>query len=237
MQTNLLYQPVSTMAQIHLQPGEQLEVEPGAMIGMSTNIQMTTGMANNSQSKGGGLLGKIASAASKMLTGESFFQNTFTAQGGPGELLLSHTLPGDMCWIELPQAGIKVQSTAYIANTVGTGVNAEMGGAKTFFGGEGLFVLNCMPGGPGSSVLLGAFGGIQEMQCDGNLIIDNGHLVAWDNTLTFNVQKAAGGFIASFLSGEGMVCKFTGQGRIWIQTRNPSDYGMTVGGLLPPRSN
>jgi uncharacterized protein (AIM24 family) len=72
MQCNLLYQPVSTMAQIRLEPGEQFLVEPGAMVGMSTNLQMTTGLANSGAS-GGGLLGKIASAAGRMLTGESFF--------------------------------------------------------------------------------------------------------------------------------------------------------------------
>jgi uncharacterized protein (AIM24 family) len=84
---------------------------------------------------------------------------------------------------------------------------------------------------------MGAFGGIQEMQCDGSLVVDTGHLVAWDANLTFNVTKAASGWVSSFLSGEGLVCSFQGQGRIWMQTRHPTEYGQTVGRMLPPRSS
>ena len=86
-------------------------------------------------------------------------------------------------------------------------------------------------------MLVGAFGGIQEMPVNGQLVIDNGHLVAWDGHLDFNLAKASSGWIGSFLSGEGMVCQFNGQGRVWIQTRNPNDYGVTMGRLLPPRTN
>jgi uncharacterized protein (AIM24 family) len=71
--------------------------------------------------------------------------------------------------------------------------------------------------------------------CDGNLVIDTGHLVAWDATLTYSVGKSGSGWIASYLSGEGLVCHFQGQGRIWIQTRNPTAYGQDVASLLPPR--
>ena len=237
MQTNLLYQPVSTMAQVILEPHERLIVEPGAMIGMSTNIDMQTGLAGNNDSQGG-IFGAIVGAATRMLSGESFFQNTYTAQGpAQGELLLAHTLPGDMAWITPSQAGVMMQSSAYIANTPGMGVRADVGGFNTFFGGEGIFVLNATPTAPGQSVLVGAFGGIQELPCDGELMIDTGHLVAWDSSLTFNVTKAGGGWIQSFLSGEGLVCSFRGQGRIWIQTRHPTEFGTLVGGMLPPRTN
>lgn len=234
MNCELMYRPVSTIAQMSLDAGEQLLVEPGAMVGMSTNMHMETGIP--SSSGGGGLLGKLAGAASRMLTGESFFQNTYTAQQGPGELLLTHKLPGDMCWIDVPQAGLKVQSTAYIACTTGVKMQAEMK-ARAFFSGEGLFVINATAMSADQKILLGAFGGIQEMQVDGNMLIDNGHLVAWEGNLTFNLTKASGGWISTFLSQEGMVCSFSGQGRVWIQTRNPSGYGMTVGGMLPPRTN
>ena len=236
MQCELLYRPVSTLAQMRFEPGEQLLVEPGAMVGMTTNMHMDTGMPSSSGG-GGGLLGKLAGAASRMLTGESFFQNTYTSQQAAGEMLLAHKLPGDMAWIEVPQNGLKVQSTAYIACTMGVQTQAEMGGYKTFFSGEGLFVLNATAAQPGQHILLGAFGGIQEMNVDGGLMIDNGHLVAWEGSLAFNLTKASGGWISSFLSQEGMVCSFQGQGRVWIQTRNPNGYGMTVGGLLPPRTN
>ena len=141
MQCELLYQPVSTMAQIRLNAGEQFLVEPGAMIGMSANMDMKTGLAASNQG-GGGILGKLATAAGRLLTGESFFQNTYTAQNGPGELLLAHTLPGDMVMMEVGQQGLKLQSTAFVASTTGVNIQAEFGGAKTFFASEGLFLIS-----------------------------------------------------------------------------------------------
>lgn len=235
MQCQLLYQPVSTMAQLRFEPGEQFHVEPGAMVGMTPNMHMQTGLA--SSPAGGGLLGKIASAAGRLLTGESFFQNTYTAQGGPGELLLAHTLPGDMVMVEVPQQGLKLQSTAFVASSTGVNLQAEFGGAKTFFGGEGLFLISATANQPGQQLLIGAFGGIQEIQCNGTMSIDTGHLVAWDASLNFTNQRAASGWVTSFLSGEGIVCKFHGQGRIWMQTRNPKEFGSKIGRMLPPRTN
>ena len=76
----------------------------------------------------------------------------------------------------------------------------------------------------------------EELVCDGTLIIDTGHLVAWDATLGYTIGKSASsGWLMSFLSGEGLVCRFRGQGRIWIQSRSPSAYGRKLGSLLPPR--
>lgn len=235
MQCELLYRPVSTMAEVNLAPGEQFLAEPGAMIGMSSNLHMQTGLAGSSS--GGGFLDKIASAAGRLLTGESFFQNTYTAQGGPGQLLLAHSLPGDMALIDIQPHGLKIVSTAFVGSTTGVQTQAEFGGARTFFGGESLFLLSANASAAGQQILLGAFGGIQELVCDGTLVIDTGHLVAWDGSLTFDVTKAAGGWIASYLSGEGLVCRFRGQGRIWMQTRNPTAFGTKLGRMLPPRTN
>ena len=88
-------------------------------------------------------------------------------------------------------------------------------------------------------VALGAFGALECVEVDGELTIDTGHLVAWADTpeLQYRVGKASSGWIASFLSGEGLVCKFSGKGKVWVQTRNPSEYGTLIGRMLPPRKN
>jgi len=83
--------------------------------------------------------------------------------------------------------------------------------------------------------LIGGFGGIEEVLCDGSMVIDTGHLVAWDAELEYSIGKSGSGWIASWLSGEGLVCHFRGRGRIWIQSRNPAAYGGRVGALLPAR--
>jgi uncharacterized protein (TIGR00266 family) len=221
MQIDIAYRPAHSLARISLQPGEPLVAEAGAMVGMSTNVQM--------QTQAGGMM----SGLKRMFGGESFFRNTFTPQGGPGEVLLAHALCGDMAILEMTQYGYFIQSGAFIASSAGVNVETSSGGLRGFFSGAGVFVLKATAQAPGQ-VLVGGFGGIQELVCDGNMVIDTGHLVAWDATLQYSVTKSGAGWIASFLSGEGLVCHFQGQGRIWIQTRNPIEYGRTVGAMLPP---
>lgn len=222
MQIDIQYRPAHSLAKVSLQPNESVIAESGAMVGMSTNVQM--------QTQAGGMM----SGLKRMFGGESFFRNTFTAANGPGEVLLAHSLCGDMILLDMTPQGYFIQSSSYIASTPNVNIETKVGGFKSFFAGEGVFVLQASCQGPGQ-VLVGAFGGIQELACDGNMVIDTGHLVAWDSTLTYTVGKSGSGWIASFLSGEGLVCHFQGQGRIWIQTRNPPAYGAEIGKLLPPR--
>ncbi len=222
MQIDVAYRPAHALAKVTLAPNEQVVAESGAMVGMSTNVNMET------QSGG------VMSGLKRMFGGESFFRNTFTAQGGPGEVLLAHSLPGDIVTLDMTQPGYFIQSSSFIASTANVQLDTKVGGFKSFFAGEGVFVLKATATEPGQ-VVVGAFGGIQELACDGNLVIDTGHLVAWDATLDYKVGKSASGWIASFLSGEGLVCHFQGQGRIWIQSRNPSEYGGLIGPKLPPR--
>lgn len=221
MNIEIGYRPAHALAQVNLENGESVIAEAGAMVGMSSNINMET--------QSGGMM----SGLKRMFGGESFFRNTFTAQGAAGEVLLAHAVCGDMQILEMTQYGYFLQSGAFIACTPAVNIETSRGGFKGFFSGAGAFVLQATAQAEGQ-VLVGAFGGIQELQCDGNLVIDTGHLVAWDATLQYKVGKSGAGWIASYLSGEGLVCHFEGQGRIWIQTRNPVEYGMTVGSMLPP---
>ncbi|MBN1611826.1 MAG: TIGR00266 family protein [Polyangiaceae bacterium] len=222
MQFEILYRPAHSLARVQLQPGEAVVAESGAMVGMSTNVQMQT------------QAGSVMSGLKRLFGSESFFRNTFSVQQGAGEVLLAHALCGDMAVLDMTPQGYYVQSSSFIASSANVELDTRLGGFKTFFAGEGLFVLHAISPGPGQ-LLVGAFGGIQELVCDGNLVIDTGHLVAWDTSLQYSVGKSASGWVGSWLSGEGLVCHFTGQGRIWIQSRNPAEYGGIMGRLLPPR--
>jgi uncharacterized protein (TIGR00266 family) len=222
MQINVLHRPAQALAQVWLQPGEAIVAESGALVGMTPNVQM--------QTQSGGVM----SGLKRMFGGESFFRNTFTAQQGNGEVLLAHALPGDMAVLEMTPEGYFLQSSAFIASSPGVNIDTKLGGFRGFFSGAGVFVLKATTQSPGQ-LLVGGFGGLQELVCDGNLVIDTGHLVAWDATLQYQVGKSGAGWIASFLSGEGLVCHFQGRGRIWVQTRNPVEYGRAVGSQLPPR--
>jgi uncharacterized protein (TIGR00266 family) len=221
-QIDIGYRPAHSMARVMLAPGESIVAESGAMVGMSTNVHM--------QTQAGGLMGGLK----RLFGGESFFRNTFTAQGGPGEVLLAHALCGDMVSLPMTPQGYFIQSSAYIASSPDVQVETQSGGFRGFFSGAGIFILKATSQQPGQ-VVVGAFGGLQELACNGDMVIDTGHLVAWDTTLQYSVGKSGSGWIASYLSGEGLVCHFQGQGRIWIQTRNASEYGQAMGAMLPPR--
>jgi uncharacterized protein (TIGR00266 family) len=221
MQIDIGYRPGQSLAKCSLAPGESLIAEAGAMVGQSTNVQM--------QTQAGGVM----SGLKRMFGGESFFRNTFTAQGGPGEVLLAQSLCGDMVTLEMNPNGYFIQSGAFVACSPHVSLDTKVGGLKGFFSGAGMFVLKATSQQPGQ-VLVGGFGGLQELACQDNIVIDTGHLVAWDATLTYSIGKSGAGWIASYLSGEGLVCHFKGQGRIWIQTRNPVEYGKSVGKMLPP---
>lgn len=237
MDFDILYRPVNSLAQCRLEAGEEIVVEPSAMVGMSTNVEMETGMGGGQHDEGGDLLSKVTGAASRMLTGESFFQNTFRANRGPGEVLLAHKLTGDIALIEVPESGLMVQSESYIASHPAIELDTQVGGFQSMFAGEGLFLIDVQTHEPGAPVVLGAFGGIEPMEVDGSLVIDSGHLVAWEGHLDYTNEKASGGWIDSMLSGEGLVCHFQGQGTVWMQTRDPVGFGEAIGRKLPPKSD
>lgn len=109
-------------------------------------------------------------------------------------------------------------------------VDTKFGGAKTFFGGEGLFVLEVTGTG---LLLVSSFGAIHRkpLRPGEMYVVDTGHLVAWEGHMQYNVRKAAkSGFFRSFLSGEGLVAEFSGPGEILIQTRNLAAFA----GMLKP---
>ncbi|HKO42762.1 MAG TPA: TIGR00266 family protein [Pyrinomonadaceae bacterium] len=214
----VLHQPSFSLAAIHLQAEQSIQAEAGAMVSMSANVELQSQMK-------GGLFGAIKRAAG----GESAFISTFTARGGPGEVTFAPGAPGDIAAIELSNQSFFVQSSSYLAGDAGLTVDTKWGGAKSFFGGEGLFVMLVQ----GSGLLLcSSFGAIhrKRLQPGERYVVDTGHLVAWEGTTQYTLRKAAAGFFRSMMSGEGIVAEFVGPGELLIQTRNLA----ALAGLLRP---
>ncbi len=225
MQVELACRPAQAIAVVQLQPGESLVAEAGALVAMSTAISLET-------STGGGILKGLK----RMFGGETFFRNTFRATDRAGEVRLAPALCGDMLHLDVsPGEDWLVQSGAFVASGSEVELDTKLDGFRGFFSGAGIFVLKAHGRGP---LVLGAFGAIVPVDVDGTFIVDTGHLVAWSPDLQFRVTKASEqGWIASFLSGEGLIAEFSGKGRLWFQTRNPTDYGSLIGSMLPPRAS
>jgi uncharacterized protein (TIGR00266 family) len=212
------YQGAFALAVINLQPEQAIAAEAGAMVSMSANVDL------HSEMKGG-----IFGALKRAVGGESAFVSTFTARGGAGEVTFAPGAPGDVAGIEMQNQIFMVQSSSYLAGDTSLVVDTKLGGAKSFFGGEGLFVLQVSGAG---LLLVSSFGAIHRktLRPGERYVVDTGHLVAWEGHMQYNLRKAASGFFRSFLSGEGMVAEFTGPGEILIQTRNLAAFA----GLLKP---
>lgn len=221
----ILHQPSFSLAVLQLQPEAAIQAEAGAMVSMSANIELQSQMK-------GGLMG----AFKRAVGGESAFVSTFTARGGPGEVTLAPPAPGDVAALEMNNQTFFVQSSSYLAGDVGLVIDTKWGGAKSFFGGEGLFVLQVS----GSGLLLvSSFGAIhrKRLQPGERYVIDTGHLVAWEGHMQYSLRKAAqSGWFRSMLSGEGIVSEFSGPGEILIQTRNLMAFAGILKPLFPSQS-
>lgn len=211
MHYEILEKPDFSLVKVVFQAaGEQMLVESAAMVARDSAMEMKTAMQ-------GGLLG---AAKRKLLGGESIFQNTFTATAAEQQLWLAPGPEGDVEVLELsPQMPVMLSSGAFLASGTGVKLDTKWGGAKGFFSGAGLFLLKAEGEGP---LFFCAYGGIHAVDVGpAGYICDTSHIVGFTAGLSYDVQKL-GGLKSLFFSGEGLVCRFQGQGRLWISTRNPS---------------
>jgi uncharacterized protein (TIGR00266 family) len=115
------------------------------------------------------------------------------------------------------------------------GVNVEskwQGLVKGFFSGESLFLARCSGQG---DLWFNTYGAMMEIEVDGNYVVDTGHIVAFTEGLQYSVGRI-GGYKSLFFSGEGLVCKFSGKGRLWLQTRQLGAFASWVQPFRPVKS-
>ena len=147
---------------------------------------------------------------------------------------LAPTLQGEIAVIDCDGASQWVcAGGSYLGSTDGLDIDTQFQGLKGIFSGESLFFLNIDGRG---QLVVNAFGHISEVEVDGALTVDTGHVVAFQSSLDYTVGKAAGSWLQSFLTGEGLALKFTGRGKIYVQSHNPDEFGKSLGPLLPERN-
>ena len=224
MKVEVLYSPSYSLGVVHMAPDEAIQAESGAMVSMSQSVQMET------QAKGGLLKGLKRVA----LGGESFFINTFKATGAEGHVTLAPHAPGDIRH-HVMSGNLLLQSGSYIASSPSVTVDTKWGGAKGFFSGEGLFMLHCSGSG---DLLMSSYGAIHEVQLQPGEVytVDTSHIVAFAEGVNYEVVKV-GSWRQSLTSGEGLVCKLTGPGTIYLQTRSPQAFADWIYPMLPQPSS
>ena len=204
MQYEIIAQPSYSLVEVTLEPNEELISDSGAMAWMDTNI------ATQTTTRGGVLQG----LKRKLLAGESFFQNTYRAEGGPGKIALAPGAAGDIVALDM-DGDLLLERGAYLGGEPGVQVDSKWGGLKGFFN-EGLFILRCHGKG---TMFFGAYGDIQTVDLkDEEYVVDNGFAVAWEPQLEYRVTRARK--IRSFLFSDQLLLRFKGTGRIWVQSRS-----------------
>ena len=224
MKSEILYPGAFPMVRVELTAGETIKAESGAMVASSPTIDVESKME-------GGFLGALSR---KFLTGEKFFFQTLRATRGPGEVLLAPTVPGEIVTMELDGVNeYMVQKDGFLAGAETIKLESQMQSlSRGLLGGEGFFILKISGKG---ALLLNSFGAIHkvDLKPDQEYIVDNSHLVAWSGTTSYSIERAASGWVASFTSGEGFVCRFRGPGVVYIQSRNPGSFGAWVRQFIP----
>ncbi|KAL9631736.1 MAG: hypothetical protein Q9164_005727 [Protoblastenia rupestris] len=200
----------NTILTLQLAMGCPLQSKPGVMIAMSPTIT---------------LKGAVKFSVKKLITGGEMATSTYT---GPGEVLFAPAYIGDITTIRFTGSEQwNVGKDAFMAAT--QGVVKEMknqGFSKAMFSGEGLFVYKIS----GTGILwVSSFGAIirKDLVEGEKYNIDNGHLVAWNCKYVME-RVASGGIISGISSGEGLVCKFTGPGTVFMQTRNATAFAAWI---------
>ncbi len=227
MRFEVLARPAASVVNLSLDTGETITTEVGAMIAMSTGINVQTSARNRGGSGG------IMKGLKRMFSGENFFLNHFTSTRPNQTLLLGPTMMGDVIHHRLVGGSLIVQGSSWLASAAGIDIDATWQGfTSALFSGESMFWVKCSGAG---DLFLNSFGAIYPIDVRGEYIVDTGHIVAFEDTLQFRMAKAGNSLIASYLGGEGLVCRFSGQGKLYCQSHNPPGFGKLLGPKLKPR--
>ena len=204
---------------------ESMITEKGSMVWMSPNMEMQT-------SAGG-----IGKAFGRMFSGESMFQNIYTARGGPGMIAFASSFPGSIRAVEItPDRPVVVQKSGFLASEQGVELSIffQKKGMAGFFGGEG-FIMQKLSG--HGTAFLEIDGSVVEytLAPGQQIIVDTGNLAMVDATCTIDVQTVKGVKNVLF-GGEGLFnTVVTGPGRVVLQTMPISNFASSIASMIPSK--
>jgi uncharacterized protein (TIGR00266 family) len=204
MEAEIRNKPSFANVLVRMRAGDGLVAEADAMASMSSSIEMKARMAG----------GFFTAVARRVFGKESFFVNEYATQS-QGEIVLTQPVPGDITGVALNGSTLFLQQGAFLACEPGVQLGVGWAGIASLIGREGLFRLKAS----GTGMLwFGAYGGITEKEVNGELVVDSGHLVAYEPTLSLSMGLA-GGLFSSIFSGEGLVTRVRGRGKVYLQSR------------------
>ena len=204
--------------------GESMVTEKGSMVWMSPNMEMST--------NAGGSLGK---AFGRMFSGESMFQNIYTAQGGPGMIAFGSSFPGSIRAVEItPDRPIVVQKSGFLASETGVELSIffQKKAGVGFFGGEG-FIMQKLSGRGIAFLEIDGYAVEYDLADGQSIVVDTGNLAMCDAPCTIDVQRVKGVKNVLF-GGEGLFnTVVTGPGKVVLQTMPISSVAASLAPFFP----
>ena len=222
MKYEILGEPLPVVV-CHLEGGESMITERGSMVWMSPNMKMETGA------------GGIGKAFGRMFSGDSIFQNTYTAQGGPGMIAFGSSFPGSIRAIEVdPAHPVVVQKSGFLASEQGVELSIffqkKLGAGV--FGGEG-FIMQKLSGRGTAFLEIDGHAVEYNLAPGQSIVVDTGNLAMMDATCSLEV-RAVKGVKNMIFGGEGIFnTVVTGPGRVVLQTMPLTAFAGAIASVLP----
>jgi uncharacterized protein (TIGR00266 family) len=218
------------MATFRLQQGESARIARGSMIYRTEGVDLNAKL----NARGGGGLGKlVAAAARSAVSGESMFITEVISNVPNGEIAVAPSCPGTIVQLDVGANQYRLNDSTFLAmeSSVNYSMERQKVG-KALFGGQGGFFVMSTEG--QGKLLVNAFGSIKEIQLNNanGFAIDNGHVVAWDRNLDYDIQLQSGVF-GSIGTGEGIINIFRGTGKVLIQTLNLETFAEQIKRFIP----
>lgn len=220
---------------ISLSKGETIFAESDAMVMMDATLDLEASMQG----------GFFKSMARKFANDSSFFRQKVTAERGDGDILLAPKFSGNIEIIDIDRNNeYYLNDGVHIASQDTIQMDAVTQGVfKAMAGGTGGFFITHAYG--HGKIAVGSYGDIFALDIDESTprLIDNNHVVAWSTTLQYSLSASTsqkkgliGNLINSQLTGEAMITKFSGRGRVYICSRNKIDFAAWIASLLPAQN-
>jgi len=213
---------VDPFLHVSMRQGEKIYCESNAMVMMESALELK-----------GRMQGGLGAALMRTFAnGESFFQQHIEAVKGDGDCLLSPTLPGAMQVVDVGQRQYLISDGAFVAATSGVDLKVRTQNiGNALFGQSGGFFITETTG--SGQLVVSGFGSMSQLEVTpGNdIVIDNAHVVCWDSNLRYEISvttNGSGGFLGNLVnsvtSGEGMVLRFSGAGKVLVCSRNRETF-------------
>lgn len=215
--------PTFSKLDVSLDAGQSIIAQPNSMLSMTTGVDVTAKMGGQLWSENQ-KSSRLHRALKSLLSGEDIFTAIFTAKRDGERISLAPEFIGEIVPLKLQHSSYYITRGAFLASEMDVRMAVKYGGVKGYLSKTGLFLMHASGQG---NLFLSSYGAVvRHHLAEGEqLVVDNSYMIAFADSVTYDLVKAARKISHAFMSGEGLVNRFTGPGEIIYQTRSRPKQG------------